>query len=77
MSKKLTQLWGLETSPCSVPRSLWKVHGWSREGVGRNPAAWSRAQTVNAQGERTTVEPPTSIWASHCATVGGPPGGTN
>ena len=37
MSKKQTQLWGLETSPCGVPRVRVKVVGRSKEGVSLNP----------------------------------------
>ena len=60
-------------TPCRVPRSRWKVHGASMEGVVPKPAAWSRAHTVRAQGERMTVCPPTSIIASQWMMVGGTP----
>ena len=73
MSKKPTQLSGLETSPCGVPRSRWKVHGLSREGVVPNPWAAVRAQVWRAHGERMTVGPPTSMVASHRAMSVGTP----
>ena len=73
MSKKLTQLWGLETSPCGVPRSRWKVLGRSREGTVPKPAAAVRDHTCRAHGERMAVGPPISMAASQWAMAVGTP----